>query len=233
MHWKIEINELIKISISYFECFQKNWVKWNWSTICLYFAIGSLWRTEFLIRYQAHDITEIECLRSFCWTLKGHDFFTASYLTERNPTIAKSMSSNFASQCGFCTPGMATKIYQHQSNRKSLKIGKCSNPSIAIQDNLCRCTGYRPILQACKDCEVIDIEDLGLFSNWYWLIHAPNSIRVYQRGGVSTILITSEGKGVPVQPCDNKNDESNLLQDLSKYTGHGFKYDFFPNIYWW
>ena len=181
----------------------------------------------------SHEITEIECPRSICWTLKGHDFFTASYLTEKNPTIAKSMSSNFASQCGFCTPGMATKIYQHQSNRKSLKIGKCSNPSIAIQDNLCRCTGYRPILQACKDCEVIDIEDLGLFSNWYWLIHAPNSIRVYQRGGVSTILITSEGKGVPVQPCDNKNDESNLLQDLSKYTGHGFKYDFFPNIYWW
>ena len=103
---------------------------------------------------------------SYAELKKGHNFITASYLTEKNPAIVKSMSSNFASQCGFCSPGMATKIYQHQSHRKSLKIGKCSNSSNAIKDNLCRCTGYRPILQACKDCEVIDIEDLGWFSNW-------------------------------------------------------------------
>ena len=37
-----------------------------------------------------------------------------------------------------------------------------------IKDNLCRCTGYRPILQACKDaCQkyatCVDIEDIGNF----------------------------------------------------------------------
>lgn len=153
---------------SLLEYFQKKWFQWEWNDICLHFTIGSLWRTEFVMQSQARDNHRWHhrhWVFEIIWTLKGHNFYTASYLTAKNPAIAKSMSSNFASQCGFCTPGMATKIFQHQSNRKSLKIRKCSNPTNAIQDNLCRCTGYRPILQACKDCDVIDIEDLGWFSN--------------------------------------------------------------------
>ena len=87
------------------------------------------------------------------------------------------MSSNFASQCGFCSPGMATKIYQKaiRNKKKALKIKGSKEPSDedyeveeTIKDNLCRCTGYRPILQACKDaCQkyatCFDIEDIGNF----------------------------------------------------------------------
>lgn len=107
----------------------------------------------------------------------GYQFYTAAYLTEKNPDIAKSMSSNFASQCGFCSPGMATKIYQKaiRNKNKVLKIKSSKEPSDddyeaeeTIKDNLCRCTGYRPILQACKDaCQkyatCVDIEDIGNF----------------------------------------------------------------------
>ena len=45
----------------------------------------------------------------------------------------------------------------------------------------------------------------------------------------STNLKTFEGKGAP-QLDDNQKDESNLLQDLSKYTGHGFKHNFISEI---
>ena len=108
----------------------------------------------------------------------GYRFYTAAYLTEKNPDIAKAMSSNFASQCGFCSPGMATKIYHKavKNKKKALKIKASKEPSESygdeveetIKDNLCRCTGYRPILQACKDaCQeyatCIDIEDIGNF----------------------------------------------------------------------
>ena len=109
----------------------------------------------------------------------GYRFYTAAYLTEKNPDIAKAMSSNFASQCGFCSPGMATKIYQKAvKNKKAMKIKTSKEFSTTedceaeetIKDNLCRCTGYRPILQACKDaCQqyatCADIEDIGIFSN--------------------------------------------------------------------
>ena len=45
----------------------------------------------------------------------------------------------------------------------------------------------------------------------------------------STNLRTFEGKGVP-QLDDNQKDESNLLQDLSKYKGHGFKHNFISEM---
>lgn len=50
---------------------------------------------------------------------------------------------NFAAQCGFCTPGMLMAT-------KSL-LNKNPNPSReevveAISGNICRCTGYEPII---------------------------------------------------------------------------------------
>ena len=62
------------------------------------------------------------------------------------------------SQCGFCTPGMVMTLYSTLQE----------NPKRTMQDiekqfdgNICRCTGYRPILDACKSfaCDS-DIEDL-------------------------------------------------------------------------
>ncbi len=55
---------------------------------------------------------------------------------------------NGAVQCGFCTPGMIMSA-------KAL-LDKNSKPSIediktALEGNLCRCTGYKPILDAVKD----------------------------------------------------------------------------------
>src|SRR6185503_5494091 len=48
------------------------------------------------------------------------------------------------SQCGFCTPGFVMALYsQHKS-------GAPSDLCDAIAGNLCRCTGYRPILAAGK-----------------------------------------------------------------------------------
>ena len=52
---------------------------------------------------------------------------------------------NFAAQCGYCTPGMLMAA-------KSL-LDRTPNPSReevieAISGNLCRCTGYEPIIEA-------------------------------------------------------------------------------------
>jgi xanthine dehydrogenase small subunit len=50
------------------------------------------------------------------------------------------------SQCGFCTPGIVMSLFaQHES-------GPATNDAAVIEDqlagNLCRCTGYRPIIDA-------------------------------------------------------------------------------------
>ena len=44
---------------------------------------------------------------------------------------------------------------------------KVSEAEKAITGNLCRCTGYRPIADACKSFTAdVDMEDLGLNSFW-------------------------------------------------------------------
>ncbi len=53
-----------------------------------------------------------------------------------------------ASQCGFCTPGFVMSLFVHSQNPPP------ENPRDAILDalagNLCRCTGYRPIVAAAE-----------------------------------------------------------------------------------
>ena len=50
------------------------------------------------------------------------------------------------SQCGFCTPGIAMSLFaQHEAGPTSLDAGAIEDQ---LAGNLCRCTGYRPIVDA-------------------------------------------------------------------------------------
>ena len=50
------------------------------------------------------------------------------------------------SQCGFCTPGIVMSLYE------IMRHGNASQEEIeeGLDGNLCRCTGYRPILEGAK-----------------------------------------------------------------------------------
>ena len=50
------------------------------------------------------------------------------------------------SQCGFCTPGFITSMVAANINRD-----KDHNTTLA--GNLCRCTGYEPIIKAARAAE--------------------------------------------------------------------------------
>ncbi|KAJ9311377.1 hypothetical protein DTO271D3_8354 [Paecilomyces variotii] len=60
------------------------------------------------------------------------------------------------SQCGFCTPGIVMSLYAIIRNAYDAQRGKFSLSEDDIEmrghldGNLCRCTGYKPILQAAK-----------------------------------------------------------------------------------
>nr|XP_029117923.1 LOW QUALITY PROTEIN: indole-3-acetaldehyde oxidase-like [Elaeis guineensis] len=91
-------------------------------------------------------------------------------------SIHQRFSGFHASQCGFCTPGMCMSLFSalvhaDKSNRPAPPDGfsklTASEAEKAIAGNLCRCTGYRPILDACKSFAAdVDLEDLGLNSFW-------------------------------------------------------------------
>jgi len=65
--------------------------------------------------------------------------------------VQQAMVQNHASQCGFCTPGFVMSLFGMYQNHVSQ--GQTVSRELAQQElsgNLCRCTGYRPILDAAQ-----------------------------------------------------------------------------------
>uniref|UniRef100_A0A8C4LHH2 FAD-binding PCMH-type domain-containing protein n=1 Tax=Equus asinus TaxID=9793 RepID=A0A8C4LHH2_EQUAS len=54
------------------------------------------------------------------------------------------IAKSHGSQCGFCTPGIVMSMYMLLRNQPEPTMEEIED---ALQGNLCRCTGYRPILQ--------------------------------------------------------------------------------------
>lgn len=58
--------------------------------------------------------------------------------------VQKEMVERHGSQCGFCTPGIVMSLY----GRAIGALGAEQNVADVLSGNLCRCTGYGPILAA-------------------------------------------------------------------------------------
>uniref|UniRef100_A0A8C5L665 aldehyde oxidase n=1 Tax=Jaculus jaculus TaxID=51337 RepID=A0A8C5L665_JACJA len=61
--------------------------------------------------------------------------------------IQERIAKCHGTQCGFCTPGMVMSIYALLRNHPEPTLDQLTD---ALGGNLCRCTGYRPIIDACK-----------------------------------------------------------------------------------
>ena len=58
------------------------------------------------------------------------------------------------SQCGFCTPGFAMSLFGLYQNSQGQPIDR-AQAQAALSGNLCRCTGYRPILDAAQTMQTL------------------------------------------------------------------------------
>lgn len=119
-------------------------------------------------RIQAGDGSETLSYRTanscitFAGALHGKQLITVENLTvessnaktrknskDRLHLSQKTMVEHHASQCGFCTPGFVMSLFA------AMKMGESKPVSRSFIDeqlggNLCRCTGYRPIIDAAK-----------------------------------------------------------------------------------
>ena len=59
--------------------------------------------------------------------------------------VQQAMVDCHGSQCGFCTPGFVMSLFAHQRNHEPADSDALCD---TLAGNLCRCTGYRPILEA-------------------------------------------------------------------------------------
>jgi xanthine dehydrogenase small subunit len=106
-------------------------------------VIGELTADGTQIRYRAIN----SCIR-FLPTLDGKELVTVESLATDDGTlhpVQQAMVDLHASQCGFCTPGFVMSLFALYQQRETTNRAEVVD---ALAGNLCRCTGYRPIIDA-------------------------------------------------------------------------------------
>jgi len=83
-------------------------------------------------------------------TLDGKALFTVEALRQPDGSlhpVQEAMVACHGSQCGFCTPGFVMSFWALYLAAGARRPGE-SEIRASITGNLCRCTGYRPIIEA-------------------------------------------------------------------------------------
>jgi xanthine dehydrogenase small subunit len=84
--------------------------------------------------------------------IDGLALWTAADLAQRDGTlhpVQQAMLACHGSQCGFCTPGFVMSLFAlYQRTVVQGQAVDKHSAMAALSGNLCRCTGYRPIVQA-------------------------------------------------------------------------------------
>jgi xanthine dehydrogenase molybdopterin binding subunit/xanthine dehydrogenase small subunit len=94
--------------------------------------------------------------------------------------VQRALLKHHASQCGFCTPGFVMSLYALYQNARAQGLTALSREEVlsALSGNLCRCTGYRPIVDAALDMlnfEAIEDDHTTVLASLQALRAAPES----------------------------------------------------------
>jgi xanthine dehydrogenase small subunit len=106
-------------------------------------VVGELREGGRRVHYRAVN----SCIR-FLPTLDGKELITVESLSDAagplHP-VQRSMVEHHASQCGFCTPGFVMSLFALYLQEERADRERVLD---TLSGNLCRCTGYRPIIDA-------------------------------------------------------------------------------------
>jgi xanthine dehydrogenase/oxidase len=76
--------------------------------------------------------------------------------------VQERLSSFHGTQCGFCTPGMImamNSLLEGGDSEETAAGPTSAEIEKALDGNICRCTGYRPILDAFKSFASDDVSE--------------------------------------------------------------------------
>jgi xanthine dehydrogenase small subunit len=145
----------------------------------------------------------------FLPTLEGKALYTVEALgTPGHPhPVQQAMLEHHGSQCGFCTPGFVMSLFALYKTDPAPTLETIED---ALSGNLCRCTGYRPIVDAARDMARIGAALPADKRNW---ITRPAGAVIAEP---STPQMTSKG-APPLTPI---YDEAALLARLRDLHQH-------------
>ena len=96
------------------------------------------------------NYTPVNSCIMFLPTLQGKQLILVEDLVSRNGSlhpVQQAMVNWHGSQCGFCTPGFVMSLFSMFKNYSRFNDDLIKD---SISGNLCRCTGYKPIIKAAK-----------------------------------------------------------------------------------
>ena len=96
------------------------------------------------------NYTAVNSCITFLPTLSGKQLVLVEDLISKDNSlhpVQAAMVKYHGSQCGFCTPGFVMSLFSMFKNYTKLKEDIIKD---SISGNLCRCTGYQPIIKAAK-----------------------------------------------------------------------------------
>ncbi|HEV7326446.1 MAG TPA: xanthine dehydrogenase small subunit [Bosea sp. (in: a-proteobacteria)] len=105
------------------------------------------------LRYEAINA----CIR-FLPTLDGCHVLTVEHLKSPDGAlhpVQQAMVDCHGSQCGFCTPGFVMSLFALWLNERAPSVQRIED---ALAGNLCRCTGYEPIIAAAQRMDAAERE---------------------------------------------------------------------------
>jgi xanthine dehydrogenase small subunit len=97
-------------------------------------------------------------------SVHGKAVFTVESLKDAGGAlhpVQRALVDAHGSQCGFCTPGFAMSLFALYKNARSPSRADIAD---ALSGNLCRCTGYRPIVAAAQ--AMYDAAACGEAAGW-------------------------------------------------------------------
>ncbi len=116
--------------------------------------------------------------------------------------VQEAMIKFHGSQCGFCTPGFTMSLFSMHKNNRLINNEIVEE---ALSGNLCRCSGYRPIIDAAKS------------------LNNKNDLDQFKKEKIKTIKLLKKIKGADIE-INNKGKKffapktiSNLKKLLNKY----------------
>lgn len=121
--------------------------------------------------------------------------------------VQQAMVDHHGSQCGFCTPGFITTMATAHTNG-------ATDHADQIAGNLCRCTGYAPILRAASAAQSAPIPS-HMRTDAAALASAPFLVPIISQG-------ESEGRGTASPPAPSAHLKNHFIPTTTDALAHWY-----------
>ncbi|MFC3120053.1 xanthine dehydrogenase small subunit [Agaribacter flavus] len=147
---------------------------------------------------------------TFLSAIHGKQLITVEHLgtTKNMHPVQQAMVDKHGSQCGFCTPGFIMSMFALYHQTETNRTLERHEINTALSGNLCRCTGYKPIINAAMEaCGQIPNDQFTAQTSA--TVKRLQAIRAKSSGGTEKLLLPNTRQAL--QQAIQANPQAKLV----------------------